>query len=171
MLYVEVGIISLTYVIIQSEGAVSEDICTSLEENRKEIEETLLVMASQSNEHRRRLDDSLHDTVTSFELGSDVISFFDCFCDKSNPGNDGCSKKTLMFAEAVAKAVSQKSMVIGENPAEVLLKVRVYYCSNRSRQCMLHSFPHMNIRMPDTFISGETHQSLEADRSNRSCEF
>ena len=91
-------------------------------------------MASRSNEHRRRLDNSNHKAVTSFELGSDMISFFDCFCDKSNPGNDGCSKKTLMFAEAVATAVSQKSTVIGENPAEVLLKVRVYNCSNRSRK-------------------------------------
>ena len=53
-----------------------------------------------------------------------MISFFDCYCDKSNAGNDGCSKKTLLFAEAVTKAVSQKANTVGENPAEVLLKVR-----------------------------------------------
>ena len=65
--------------------------------------------------------------MTSFELGSEMLSFFDCYCDKSNPGNDGCSKKTIMFAEAVTKAITQKTEAIaetGENPAEILLEVR-----------------------------------------------
>ena len=103
---------------------ISEEICTSLEQNRKEIEDALLVMASRSDEQRRRLDDSMRRPVTSFEVGSDMISYFDCYCDKSNPDNIGCSRKTLLFAEAVAKAISQKADAIGENPAEVLLKAQ-----------------------------------------------
>ena len=112
---------------MKSDEAVPEEICNDVEQNRKEIEEALLVLASRSDEQHRCLDDSVHKTVSSFEVGMDMISFFDCYCDKSNPGNDGCSKKTLLFAEAVAKAISQKANAIGENPAEVLLKVRGCY--------------------------------------------
>lgn len=111
----------------QLDDTVPEEICISLEENRKEIEEALLFLASRSDEKHRRLDDSIYKPVTSFELGSEMLSFFDCYCDKSNPGNDGCSKKTLMFAEAVTKTITQKTEAIaetGENPAEILLEVR-----------------------------------------------
>ena len=133
----KVDIIVLTSTIIiksiihhELDDAVPEEICISVEENRKEIEEALLVLASQSDEKHRRLEDSIYHSVTSFEIGTDMLSFFDCFCDKSNPGNDGCSKKTLLLGEAIAKAVSQKGMVIGENPAELLHKVRGNYDSN-----------------------------------------
>ena len=114
------------YLCIDLDDPVTEEICVSLEQNRKEIEEALLVLASRSDEHHRRLDeeDTIRKPVTSYEVGSDMISFFDCFCDKSNPGNDGCAKKILLFAESVTKAVSEKAETIGENPAEVLLKVR-----------------------------------------------
>eukprot|EP00956_Cyclotella_meneghiniana_P009086 scaffold12435_cov33-Cyclotella_meneghiniana.AAC.6 len=106
----------------EADNAAPEEICISIEENRKEIEEGLLVLASRSDEKHRRLNDSIYHPVTSFEIGTDMLSFFDCSCDKSNPGNDGCAKKILLFAEDMAKAVTQKSMVIGENPAELLLK-------------------------------------------------
>ena len=99
------------------------EICISIEQNRDEIEEALLILASQSDGQRRRLDDSINHPVTSFEIGSDMISYFDCYCDQSNPGNDGCAKKTLLFAEAVANAISQKTRAIGENHADALLKV------------------------------------------------
>ena len=87
-------------------------------------------MASRSDEKHRRLNDSIYHPVTSFEIGTDMLSFFDCSCDKSNPGNDGCAKKILLFAEDIAKAVTQKGMVIGENPAELLHKVRGNYDAN-----------------------------------------
>jgi hypothetical protein len=56
-----------------------------------------------------------------------MISFFDCYCDQSNAGNDGCARKTALFAQAVANAITQKMQAIGENgenPADILLKVR-----------------------------------------------
>jgi hypothetical protein len=98
-----------------------------LKQNRKEIEEALLVLAPQSDEQHRKLDYSINPPVISFELGTDMVSFFNCYCDKSNAGNDGCSKKSLVFAEAVVKAVTQKANIIGENPDELLFKVREIY--------------------------------------------
>ena len=105
------------------EDTLADEICISIQENRKEINEGLLVLASRSDEQRRRLDDSMEHPVTAFEIGSDILSFFDCYCDTSNPGNDGCSKKALRFAEAISKATTEKAADIGENPIESLLKV------------------------------------------------
>lgn len=112
---------------IPPDDATLGDICASIEKNREEINEALSVLASRSDEQRRRLDDYDNHQVTSFEVGSDMISFFDCYCDQSNAGNDGCARKTALFAQAVANAVTQKMQAIGENgenPADILLKVR-----------------------------------------------
>ena len=95
-----------------------------MEQNRNEIEEALLVLASQSDEQRRRLDDSINHQVTSFEIGSDMVSYFDCYCDKSNLDNDGCAKKALLFMEAVTSAASQEAEAMGKNFSEEFLKVR-----------------------------------------------
>ena len=95
-----------------------------MEQNRNEIEEALLVLASQSDEQRRRLDDSINHQVTSFEIGSDMVSYFDCYCDKSNPENDGCAKKALLFMEAVTTAVSQEAEAMVKNSTEEFLMVR-----------------------------------------------
>lgn len=105
------------------DDAMLGEICNSIEQNREEINQVLLVLASRSDEQRRRLDDSINPPVTSFEIGSDMISYFDCYCDQSNADNVGCAKKTLLFAQAVANAISQRTRAIGENPEE-LLKVR-----------------------------------------------
>jgi hypothetical protein len=69
--------------------------------------------------------------VTAFEIGSDTLSFLDCYCDTSNPGNDGCTKKAPLFTEVVTKSVTEKATTIGENPAEVWQKVREHDVSFR----------------------------------------
>ena len=99
-----------------------EGICNSMEQNREEIEEALLLLASEDEQHRRLTDLKDH-AVTSFEIGSDMVSYFDCYCDQSNPGNNGCARRTLAFAEVVADSITQEVHEIGENPAELLLKV------------------------------------------------
>jgi hypothetical protein len=106
------------------DDAMLGEICASIEQSREEINEALLVLASRSDEQHRRLNDYDNHQVTSFEVGSDMISFFDCYCDQSNAGNDGCARKTALFAEAVANAVTQKTRAIGENPIDLLLEVR-----------------------------------------------
>ena len=131
---IDASLTCINHIFVNLDDAVPDDICISMEQNRKEIEEALLVMASQSDEQHRRLDDSILKPVTSFEVGSNMISFFDCYCDRSNPGNDGCTKKSLLFAEAVTKAVVQKAHTIGENPAEVLLEVRGIHFWHSTRE-------------------------------------
>jgi hypothetical protein len=143
------------YLCIPLGDTVPEEICISVEQNRKEIEEALPVLSSRTYEQHRRLDDLIRTPVTSFEIGMDMISFFDWYCNKSNAGNDGCSKKTLLFAEAVTKAVSQKPNAVGENPAEILLKVRGNY---GWQSCNVHNlfFSHFGY-VPGTIIFKETH--------------
>ena len=117
--------ISCDEYLFQLDRALLQDTCISIQENRREIEQALLVLASRSDEQRRRLDNSRDHPVTAFEIGFDVLSFFDCYCDTSNPGNDGCTKRAMVFAEAVSNSVIQETeKIVQENPAEVLLKVR-----------------------------------------------
>ena len=115
----------MTNIFFNLDDSLLQEACTSIHENRTEIEEALLVLASRSDEQQRRLDNSRDHPVTAFEIGSDVLSFFDCYCDTSNPGNDGCTKRAMVFAEAVSNSVIQETeKIVQENPAEVLLKVR-----------------------------------------------
>jgi len=91
-----------------TEGPINlAEICTSLNENRTEIEAGLAVLESRSNE--RRLDDSTTTKVSSFSLGSDMIAMLECYCDENNPDNEGCTKKQLKFAESTATSVMEKS--------------------------------------------------------------
>lgn len=122
-----------------------------MKENRKGIEEALLVLASRSEGQSRRLDDGSDHPVSASEIGEDMISFFDCFCDESNPGNDGCTRRTLKFAEDVATALSQAANRIAENPAEVLLKV-----SYDDLHIVLH-----NSQLVLTLFILKAHSSLE----------
>lgn len=108
----------------QLDDSLLQDACISIQENRTEIEQALLVLASRSDEQHRRLDDSSVHPVTAFEVGSDIISFLDCYCDASNPNNNGCTRKVMIFAEAVSNAVTQEASRIVENPAELMLEVR-----------------------------------------------
>lgn len=81
--------------------------CTSLNENRAEIEAELAVLESRSNE--RRLSGTTAAKVSSFELGSDMILMLACYCDEDNPGNEGCTKRQLIFADATMRAIVTKT--------------------------------------------------------------
>lgn len=147
-----------------SDPLLVEETCISLEKNRKEIEAGLLILASRSDEQRRRLDDSnsTEHPVTTFQLGSDMLNILDCFCDKTNPGNDGCSKKALSFGEAVAKSLTEKTTEIGENPAEFLLKVRKRDVNIQA--CLLYLLLTVDISFQGRKCAQETHTSLEEVR-------
>ena len=99
----------------------------SLRENRKEIEEAMLVLESRSKKEGRRLNASGEHKVSSFELGSDLLSMLDCYCDESNPDNLGCAKKTLKFSDDVASGLMEQAEenFSVENPAEKMMKVRM----------------------------------------------
>lgn len=55
-----------------------------IEDNRKEIEEEMLMLESLSKKEGRRLNANGEHKVTAFKLGSDMLNMLDCYCDKSN---------------------------------------------------------------------------------------
>lgn len=86
----------------------------------------MLVLKSRSNEGRR-LNASGEHKVTSFEVGSELLSMLDCYCDDSNPDNIGCTTRTLKFSESVASAITEQAEddFADESPADKMLKVRM----------------------------------------------
>ena len=98
--------------------------CTSLNENRAEIEAGLTVLENRSNE--RRLDDSNENSVTSFNLGSDMLGMLECLCDTDNPDNEGCTKKKIQFAESTAHSVMEEAEedFAPEGPENTVSEVR-----------------------------------------------
>lgn len=90
--------------------ALLEETCVSIAANRDKIDAALLVLAERSAA-RRLQDDSGNETapVTSFEVATEMMSMYDCVCDKSNPDNLGCTQKALKFSEAVATALDEQA--------------------------------------------------------------
>jgi hypothetical protein len=86
-----------------------EETCTSIRANRDKIEAALLVLAASSSERRLQDDPDSEAPVTSFEMATDLLSMYDCFCDQSNPDNLGCTKKTLKFTEVVSKSIEEQA--------------------------------------------------------------
>ncbi|KAL3783390.1 hypothetical protein ACHAWO_012861 [Cyclotella atomus] len=100
--------------------ALLEETCVSIAANRDKIDAALLVLAERSAA-RRLQDDSGNETapVTSFEVATEMLSMFDCVCDKSNPDNLGCMTKALKFSEVVATALDEQAAT-DLNPDSIL---------------------------------------------------
>ena len=67
----------------------------------------MLALASSTE---RRLGKSSSETpVTGFTIGTDMISMYDCYCDTTNPANEGCTAKSLAFVEIITQAISKQA--------------------------------------------------------------
>ena len=97
--------------------------CTSLNENRKELEDGFAVSESHSNQ--RRLDHSNNTRVISFDLVTTLVGMLDCYCDTNNPDNNGCTRAQLQFAEETVQTVMDTAADdFGGSPENALSKVR-----------------------------------------------
>jgi len=93
-----------------SDDTISADLadtCAQLEQYRSEIDTAMLALASSTE---RRLGKSSSETpVTGFAIGTDMISMYDCYCDTTNPANEGCTAKSLAFVEIITQAISKQA--------------------------------------------------------------
>lgn len=89
--------------------ALLEETCTSIAANRDKIDAALFVLAERSA--ARRLQDDETAPVTSYEVATDMLSMYDCFCDQSNPDNLGCLQKALKVSELVATALDEQAAI------------------------------------------------------------
>jgi hypothetical protein len=87
-----------------------EETCTSIRENRDQIEAALSVLAARSSERRLQDGSDPDETpVTSFDMATDILGMYDCLCDKSNPDNIGCMKKILKLSNAVSQSIEEQA--------------------------------------------------------------
>jgi hypothetical protein len=88
-----------------AEGEMAE-ICRKREENRTEID---MAMVTLEKSVERRLGMSPDEThVTGFEVATDMLSMYDCFCDTNNQDNEGCTEKALKFVEVVGAGIEDQ---------------------------------------------------------------
>ena len=88
-----------------------EQSCIDLAKNRDSIYADLEVLKERDS-GRRRLEESDH--ITSFGYAVEMIDMYECFCDESNPMNNGCSLLFLRFLEDTMKAVDRQAELMAQ---------------------------------------------------------
>ena len=81
------------------------DTCMDLEKYRSEIDAAMLGLAASSE--GRHLSDSNETHITSFQLSSESLDMFSCYCDQENPSR-GCTVKAMQFLKILEVSLSIK---------------------------------------------------------------